>query len=248
MSYILDALKKAESERKLGSVPTMYAQAPNAIAPTDGHGWHKWLPWVLAGTTLGMLIIGLAWLQPWQSQVQTMRNVPAEAPAVTTIAPATVENPMAIAPEAAKEVKPEPAVTASSIAAPSTQRPAKPAQPTTPVLPASPVAEKVPQVATGSSVAKVASAPIREKESPNVSSEESQVGTPRDLPPNIQAELPAIVVNGYIYAKNPADRSVLINQRLLHEGDQITPELVLEKMLSKGAILNYKGYRYRVAF
>ena len=79
-------------------------------------------------------------------------------------------------------------------------------------------------------------------------SEEVSIGSVRDLPQNIQAELPAIVVNGYIYAKTPSDRSVLMNQKLLHEGDQVAPGLVLEKMLPKGAILSYKGYRYRVAF
>jgi general secretion pathway protein B len=78
--------------------------------------------------------------------------------------------------------------------------------------------------------------------------EEEKIGTVQDLPANIQRELPQVSVNGYIYAKNPLDRSVLINKRLLHEGDTIAPDLLLEKMTPKGAILNFKGYRYRISF
>ena len=94
----------------------------------------------------------------------------------------------------------------------------------------------------------MAAAPAKEATAVAAPNEDNSVGTVRDLPQTIQSELPAIVVNGYIYAKSPAERSVLINQKLLHEGDQIAPQLVLEKMLPKGAILNYKGYRYRIVF
>jgi general secretion pathway protein B len=78
--------------------------------------------------------------------------------------------------------------------------------------------------------------------------DDKPVGTLRDLPPNIQREIPAVNVNGYIYAVNPADRSVLINNKLLHEGEQVEPGLILEKLTPKGAVLNFKGYRFRVPY
>jgi general secretion pathway protein B len=70
----------------------------------------------------------------------------------------------------------------------------------------------------------------------------------RELPANIQREIPALTVGGYIYASKPAERSILINNRLLREGEQIAPGLTLEKMMPREAVLNYRGYRYRVPY
>ena len=72
--------------------------------------------------------------------------------------------------------------------------------------------------------------------------------TVRDLPEQIQREIPQIIVGGYIYSKNPADRLLLIDKALRHEGEQIAPGLTLEKLLPKAAVMNYKGYRYRVPY
>ena len=66
MSYILEALKKAESERKLGSVPNMHAQ-PLATASDAGSPlWRSPLAW---GVLIAALLIAavIAWLAPWQA-------------------------------------------------------------------------------------------------------------------------------------------------------------------------------------
>jgi general secretion pathway protein B len=70
----------------------------------------------------------------------------------------------------------------------------------------------------------------------------------QELPAQIQREIPALAVNGYIYASNPADRSVLINNRLRREGDTLAEGFVLEKLLPREMVLNYRGYRYRVSY
>jgi general secretion pathway protein B len=77
---------------------------------------------------------------------------------------------------------------------------------------------------------------------------EARVATLRELPENIQREIPALTIGGYIYSNNQSERSVLINKRLLHEGDEVAPGLVLEKMLPKEAVLSYKGHRYRISY
>jgi len=239
MSYILDALKKAESERKLGSVPNVYATAPDAVATPDDQSWRKWLPWLLAASILIVALFGLAWFQPWRQPAPVVSN---PAPAAIVAAPVAVEKPAVATPPVAVEAKP-PQIAAPPISTPALQKPVKPAKP--------PVSEQTaPSMASRHEVATppVAAAPAKEATAVAAPNEDNSVGTVRDLPQTIQSELPAIVVNGYIYAKSPAERSVLINQKLLHEGDQIAPQLVLEKMLPKGAILNYKGYRYRIVF
>jgi general secretion pathway protein B len=205
MSYILDALKKADSERKLGSIPNVYAQPlPSITVNAAASVWSKWLPWLLALFMLAVMGAGVAWLQPWRSQPVPARNLPNSfaRPAQPTIQPAA--SPIPLAP---------------------------------------PLPVNAPTVANVNTRVNTRHAPSAASQA-----DEKPVGALQDLPENIQRELPAIVISGYIYARNPADRSVLIDKRLLHEGDRISPELVLEKMNPNGAVLNYKGYRYRVAY
>jgi general secretion pathway protein B len=79
-------------------------------------------------------------------------------------------------------------------------------------------------------------------------SPEARIATLRELPENIQREIPTLTIGGYIYSGNQSERSVLINKRLLHEGEEVAPGLVLEKMLPKEAVLSYKGHRYRISY
>ncbi len=74
------------------------------------------------------------------------------------------------------------------------------------------------------------------------------VATLRELPDQIQREIPPLAIGGYLYSGNRADRTVLINKRLLHEGDEVVPGLTLEKLMPNGMVLSYKGYRYRTSY
>jgi general secretion pathway protein B len=55
-------------------------------------------------------------------------------------------------------------------------------------------------------------------------------------------------VGGYIYSPNPAERLLLVDKTLRREGEEVAPGLVLERLLPKAAIMNYRGYRYRVGY
>lgn len=70
----------------------------------------------------------------------------------------------------------------------------------------------------------------------------------QELPVQIQRDIPPIAINGYIYASNPADRSVLVNNRVRREGDEVADGLTLEKLLPSEMVLNYRGYRYRINY
>ncbi len=69
-----------------------------------------------------------------------------------------------------------------------------------------------------------------------------------ELPEPILRSIPAIAMGGYMYSKNPADRLLLIDKVLRHEGEEVAPGLVLEKLLPKAAVFTFKGYRYRVPY
>jgi general secretion pathway protein B len=259
MSYILDALKKAESERNLGAVPNVYANAPQAVQADDDARWGKILPWSVAALALGLVLIVLAWLQPWRTQPA------ATAPVATTVAPIVTPAPQP-APTPVAPAEPAPAPVTPSVVATAPVKPAdespqvKPAPTPTPKATAPVVEKKIADAAPAKVEKPIAKAEAKPEPKPDTKAEVkpevkleakadgSDVGTARDLPQAIQSQLPPISVNGYLYDKDPADRSVLMNQKLLREGDTVAPDLVLEKLLPKGAVLNYKGYRYRITF
>ena len=75
-----------------------------------------------------------------------------------------------------------------------------------------------------------------------------KVYTIAELPDDIRRQLPNVAVGGSVYSKTPADRILIINGLVLHEGEVIAPDLVLQQIRLKGALLNFKGYRYTIAF
>jgi general secretion pathway protein B len=70
----------------------------------------------------------------------------------------------------------------------------------------------------------------------------------RQLPDTIQRDIPRVTFGGYMYSANPADRLLLVDKTLRHEGEEVGPGLVLEKLLPKAAVMNFRGIRYRVAY
>ena len=65
-----------------------------------------------------------------------------------------------------------------------------------------------------------------------------------ELPPGLHRELPALSVAGYIREEGSSGM-VIVNDKLLHEGDELVPGLKLEKILQDSLVFNYKGYRFK---
>jgi general secretion pathway protein B len=68
------------------------------------------------------------------------------------------------------------------------------------------------------------------------------------LPEVIQREVPTVAIKGFMYSQNPADRILIVGSNFHHEGEELAAGVKLEKLLPNAAILNYKGFRYRVAY
>lgn len=209
MSYILEALKKAEAER-LGATAPVVARAISAVGSRQPPPWRKPWPWA-ALAALAVTLASAAWwsTKGADSPAVTTGTTPA-APSATraTAAPA----PIAIAPAAEEKAIEPPARPKQRVAKKQEKKPAPDDQPHT--------------------------APATE----------APIATLRELPEQIQREIPALTIGGYIYSANKADRSVLINKRLLREGDEVASGLTLEQMSPSGMVLNYKGYRYRTGY
>ncbi|AQR68186.1 hypothetical protein BZG29_07315 [Janthinobacterium sp. LM6] len=240
MSYILEALKKSQAERQLGELPSIHApqvQLHDGAASGAARRAPVWL--ALGGVTVAVAAALLLW-QPWQAGAAAPVPVPvplsAAAPAVLAQA---VPTPLpAVVP---------PAVPVSAAAPPAVAAPVPvpPAATAAPVHHARPVPE--PKQETPGQAAPAVPAPVPAMPAPAPAAEETVPGM-RDLPEPIQRQIPAIAIGGYIYSKNPADRLLLIDKVLRHEGEELAPGLVLEKLQPKAAIFSFKGYRYRVPY
>jgi general secretion pathway protein B len=226
MSYILDALRKAEAERERGTVPSLHAQPAFASAQPASTPARSRLWMVLLGVgVLIALLVALAFYlllgrSPASEVAAPVAARPAPAPAPTPTPPAAATPaPVAIAPASA--VTPPP-VQATPQPAPR-PRPA----PTTTVA------------------AKPAAAPAPP---PAASKPDERIYAASELPDDIRRQLPALAVGGSMYSPTPKDRLVIINGQVLHEGDRISPDLMVERIRLKTAVLAFKGYRYLLAF
>ncbi|HJV73357.1 MAG TPA: general secretion pathway protein GspB [Noviherbaspirillum sp.] len=219
MSYILEALKKAESERQSG---TSHAAALppglDALARKPQASTKK--PWLWLGFAL--LIAALA-----GAAFIAFRDEPPAA--------AVAENPVPPPHTAALS-----AAAAPEIASPPLAPIAPPAAP--PEKPKEKIAKKNPDKKQLAAIPEQTAKPAQGGKA------DDHIVTLHDLPEQIRREIPAFTIGGYIYSGNRADRSVLINNRLLREGDNIAPGLVLEQMTPNGVVLSYKGHRYRASY
>ncbi|VXB26660.1 general secretion pathway protein GspB [Massilia sp. 9I] len=222
MSYILEALKKAQAERQLGNAPTIHAPAPSYTAAVTRSSRNPLIVGVVAGT----LVVALGALFLLRQQA------PAPAPVVAQAAPAPVAPPVAAVP--APVPVPEP------VAPPKPVEAVKPKE-----APARPKAEPAPAPAPVEA-APESPRPVLVAAAPAPA--EDNVGPLQSLPEAVQRDIPKVAFGGYIYSPNPAERLLLVDKMLRREGEEVAPGLVLERLLPKAAIMNFRGYRYRVGY
>lgn len=100
MSFILEALKKADAERDRGAVPDLHAQAmlPEAAFEDDTGGRGRPWRWLLAGAGLALLV-GIAW-QWIGSDTPELVAVPAPPVAASPVGTAPPLPPIAAMPTA----------------------------------------------------------------------------------------------------------------------------------------------------
>ncbi|MBI1892334.1 MAG: general secretion pathway protein GspB [Burkholderiales bacterium] len=250
MSYILDALKKAEAERQLGAVPNLHMQPVSTLSyrATGARG----KTWLIAAALSGLIAVALlAWLQPWRAPSgEPSISPPVAALPSTQVSQVAAENPpqsqteiAPIAPTGPATLSSEAATIESAPQAPpvATRKPAVKEKPAPVHKQRNP--DAVAQAPKPNAAPVAAPAPVQ---APHA--QEQAPLSARELPENIQRELPNVSIGGYIYSDNPRERQLLANKRLLREGEEAAPGLVLEKMLPRAAVFNYKGHRYQVAY
>ncbi|MEP7313305.1 MAG: general secretion pathway protein GspB [Pseudomonadota bacterium] len=217
MSFILDALKKSESERKRQGGPALLEMRVSA----PRRGLPLWA--VLIGVALLANLAILAWLllrQPTPAvATPVVVTPPAAAPLVATPGVATPP-PAAPVNTAPATVLPDPATVTTAIPAATDAR-----------MPSTNAADYEPAVAprVATDAATVAS--------------DMGLPTMQDLNAG-GAGIPPLRLSLHAYDPNPANRYVLLNASRLREGES-TPEGVrLERITEFGAVLSWRGRRF----
>ena len=231
MSYILDALKRAESERSRGEVPNIHAPSV-LIGSTEGEGHGPGLlTWVVVASLL-MVLVAAVWWWSVDTPVSGV-EVAMERPLQQPSAPPQAAAPAAVAPKPPESV-------ASVMSPPLVFKPL-PTQETA-KLPARPaVAQPTSQPAD-----RVSKAASLQPASPPIT--EERVYAFKELPPEIRTALPTVTVGGASYSENPSSRMLIINGQIYHEGDKLTPELTLQQIRLRTAVLSFRGYRYAISY
>jgi general secretion pathway protein B len=239
MSYILDALQRAdaERERERGQVPGLHSRAtPLNMAAPARRGRRWWLP--AAVVVLGGLGLILVW-----------RFWPPVAGPVLPEASVAEAQPTAAAPAA------EPSITEAALPSPDPALPILgprlPPAPTPSVPPTAGVgsgaSDPTPAGASASTPTRAVTAPAS---TPTASSPRAADRVPSfgELAPDVRSRLPQVSVNGATYSANPEHRMLIINGQVLQEGQDIQPGLRLESIGPRSAVLVHQGMRYSIGY
>lgn len=225
MSYILDALQRADAERARGSVPTLHDRPPATPPLHTRFGGQQRVGLALATT---VLVVGLGaagwWLWPaTPSPAPAEPITPLPLPAAVSALPATQPKPPASTPQA-PPATPKATASASALAA----VPATTAPPKTKTMDTVKVAAA--STPPASPATKTALPPLM-----------------AELPEATRLQIPSLAITGAVYSENPAQRLLLVNGLVLGQGSQVAPDLTVVEIRANRSEFDFRGTRFRMA-
>jgi general secretion pathway protein B len=244
MSFILDALKKSETDRQRQSSPALFEV--KVAAPR-----RKFPLWAVGlAVLLGINMLVLAWVllrrpeapapvaqapfaaaQPMAANTAPPGMV--TVPATVTL-PTTVNIPISSAPSVSvNSAAQEPGVVGPSQAPPLTEEPVL--QNREPAVPPDYDQADYRPAITAQQAAEIA-AKRRAGELPT----RDEVLAQGNALPDLRLDL-------HVYAVNPADRFVFINMRKLREGESLPEGVRVDEITQNGVELSYRGKRFAIA-
>ncbi len=240
MSFILDALKKSESDRQRRSGPALFEVK---VAPPRTR-----LPaWAIAIACLLAVNLGIVvWMVLRRPAHEGAAVAPPPAAAATA---AALPPPAAAPPSAAATVAPATVVAAPPAAAAPAPTAAAPG-------PAAP-GPAAPGPAQGAPSLPAAGEPNPEDYAP---AEEPPAGGPlgghvrrgtasgvplyQDATAAPGTQLPQLRLDLHVFASRPQDRFVMINMHKLHEGESLPEGVRVDSITPEGAVMSYNGQKF----
>ncbi len=225
MSYILEALKKAEQKSEKGGVPTLLSH-PRATDRKSGRTWLYPLIAILflnAGTIFW-------WIHPWWlNEPQTI----VQAPAVRPQASVAAAEPITKIREPSRSNNLQEVPGEMPITVPRADVPRKGGQD-------APLSDtrKIGAIASTSGQPQ----PRPEKRA----TPQGRLLSLAELPSAVRKSLPEFKVSGHAYSPEPASRVARINDQIVQEGQSLAPGLKVEEITPSGIVLGYQGYRFQI--
>lgn len=233
MSYILEALRRAERERNP-------AQAQDLRIVTDSRGTHiatrkpPW-PWMIGGLALAFVLGALLMTQ----LLKPSMPVPA-APAAPNVV-ATIPAPAAPPPVAVVEDESS-LSTLDDLVEPTTEEPLADTFTATEPLDISEQAALA-EVEEQAEIAPTYSE-VHELEVEQIDlapANRPQVQELKDMPPEYRADFPKLTLDVHFHDEDSSRRFVMINGKRYREGDSLSEGPQITEITQTGAILNYRG-------
>lgn len=218
MSYILDALRRADADRERAASPVPGLHSQPGASPAAAPASAPWWPWAAGAALLVGSGLAAAW---WWTR--TPAPVPAPATALPTPAPRPPTVP----------ADPGPAPARPSVATPPAPTPVTVGPTPVPPAASAPVgaettaARPSPRPPTPTPAPAPAPAPVVEAS------------------PALKREWARLGLSGSVYSESAASRFVIVHGEVVHEGATLAPDLVLEEIRPHDLILRYKGQRMR---
>lgn len=236
MSYILDALRRADAERERGRVPGLHSQVSlprEPQAPRKAPRSRAVPVWVWPALLAALAVAALGW---W------MRPVPGAVAPGPDGSPSTVAIPPTVA-QAPATPPASPAPPAAAASSPSAPSPAAPVPP----APAPILAPAAPAPAAASPRSAPA-APTTPPAPATAAPADDSLPRVADLSPAARSGLPPLQVSGATYSQTPAMRMLIVDGQVLNEGQDIAPGLKLESIGPRAAVLNHQGRKLRLTY
>ena len=237
MSYILDALRKSERERRRGSIPD-----PLTVQEPLPHEKRKRAVWpfvIMAALLINAVIFGL-WFGSRYSQ---------KAPVTQEDANQNIHKPQQAnnLPQSAPQIKDEqkyipnknvphtgklsPDLLNSKEHRKSQEHLVRKGEETN---------HDITRISPGNTM----SASETEKEIPPP--DKTKLYSLNELPSSIREKLPEFSLSVFLYSDDPDSRMVRVNGNKMKEGQYLTTGLKLEEIIPDGVIFSYMHYRFRI--
>lgn len=253
MSILLDALKKSESQRQLGTTPTLETPADNQEA--DSQGQRSWIPVVMSVSAAAIILwTGLAQFR-WADTMtipsvataptipqEPMRTAPVESPDEGPAQPATT-------PMMEYEAAPPPITEdiAASLPPEQANQPAEPQELS--ITPFSIAGQEQPardsgdtrvngQLETQATGATDTDNPLEPYRAEPISYWQ--------IPQSVRDSMGELRVSVLVYADDPQDRFLLVNGQRLREKEELSEGLLLLEIKRDRAIFSYSNYRFEL--
>ncbi len=232
MSYILDALKKSEQERGHGNIPGV--QTVHSSSLNYHNEKSTYWPYILITAVILNIAVILYFIfdkeQPITNPTESSQNTVIKNNHEENIA----NNNSAIDTDITEQT----AMTTSTINKETVQDSIKPSPEATPST-----ANNQTTITTTTEEYTEANIikPINTAVDNNTLEDNTEIIDFYNLPESIKQQLPTITVSAHVYSSNPLQRSIVINNKFIEEGEYVLDDLILHEITSNGAIFDYNG-------